>query len=264
MTADAERGQVTATAAEVYEERFVPALFEQWAGPVLDAVGARAGDRLLDVACGTGVVARAARRRGASATGLDVNDAMLAVARRVDPEVDWRQGSAQDLPFPDGRFTHLTCSFALMFLPDPGAAVAEAARVLTPGGGMAAFTTWAAVDRSPGYAALVALVERELGGAAGGALRAPFALGSPAELAAVVGVALPDVVVEERPGVARFPSLDAWVGTEIRGWTLADAVDDEAFDQLLAAARRDLAHFAGTDGHVAFPAPALLAVAPAP
>ncbi len=257
---DAERGQVTGSAAEVYEELFVPALFGQWAPVLVDGVGARAGDRLLDVACGTGVVAREARRRGARVTGVDVNDGMLAVARRADPSVDWRAGGAEELPFPAGSFDRVTCAFALMYLVDRRAALTEVARVLVPGGAVAV-ATWAGVDRSPGYAALVELLDRLFGRDAGDALRAPFTIGTEAELAAAVAPVFPDVVVEGRAGTARFASLDQWVWTEIKGWTLADAVDDEALERLLVEARPALARFVAADGTVAFPAPALVATA---
>ena len=106
-TTDAARGQVAAAAAEVYEEFFVPALFGQWAAPMLDAAGVAAGDAVLDVGCGTGVVARAAARRvgpTGEVVGLDRNDGMLAVAARSLEPVTWRQGVAERLPFDDGRF----------------------------------------------------------------------------------------------------------------------------------------------------------------
>jgi SAM-dependent methyltransferase len=194
-------------------------------------------------------------------TGVDVNEGMLAVARRADPAVEWRAGAAEDLPVPDGAFDRVTAAFALMFLVDRRAALAEVARVVAPGGAVAV-ATWAAVDRSPGYAALVGLLDRLFGEEAAAALRAPFTIGTEAELAAAVGEVFPDVVVEERAGTARFGSLDRWLWTEIKGWTLADMVDDEAMERLLAEARTELAGFVAADGTVAFPAPALVAIAP--
>lgn len=259
----AERGQVGGSAAEVYEEMFVPALFRQWAVPLLDAAGASGGETLLDVGCGTGVVARAAHRRGVRATGVDLNEGMLAVARRVGPGVDWRRGAVEDLPFADGSFDRATAAFLLMFLPDPGAALAEVRRVLAPGGTVA-LSTWAGLDHTPGYAALVDLVDRRLGPEAAAALAAPFTLGTGTAVAEAVAPAFPGVGVEQRPGVARFPSLAAWVRTEIKGWTLADLVDDDALDGLLAEAATALAGFEAPDGTVSFATPALIATATAP
>ena len=118
---DADRGQVNADAAHVYETFFVPALFGQFPEPVIDHARVRSGARVLDVGCGTGIVARAARRRlgdtGAVA-GVDPNDGMLAVARRSDPSVDWRSGTAEKLPFDDRCFDCTITQFAAMFFVD--------------------------------------------------------------------------------------------------------------------------------------------------
>ena len=97
----AAAGQLSSTAAEVYEEFFVPALFGQWVEPMLDAVKPVDGDRLLDVGAGTGVVARAALRwvgAGGSVVAVDPNDGMLAVAKRLAPGLDLRWGTAEQLP----------------------------------------------------------------------------------------------------------------------------------------------------------------------
>jgi hypothetical protein len=132
--------------------------------------------------------------------------------------------------------------------------------VLAPGGRLAV-ATWAALEESPGYAAMVDLLDREVGPEAAQALRAPFALGSAESLAGPLRAAFPDVVVRREEGTARFASIDAWLHTDIRGWTLAGALDDTAFDSLLAAARAELAGFADSEGRVSFAAPALVATA---
>ena len=115
---DSERGQVTASAAEIYDSFFVPALFQEWAGRVADAARLGPGDRVLDVACGTGVVTLEAARRVAptgAVIGLDVNEGMLAVARRKAPQLEWRHGRAEALPFETATFDAVTSQFALMF-----------------------------------------------------------------------------------------------------------------------------------------------------
>lgn len=132
MTTTPERFQITREQAEIYEERFVPALFAHWVEPMLDAVGLGAGQSVLDVACGTGVLTRhAADRVGPDgrAVGLDLNQAMLDVASRIRPDVDWRRGDVAAIPFDDDSFDVVTCQAALFFFPDVTAALREMGRV---------------------------------------------------------------------------------------------------------------------------------------
>ncbi|RDH77960.1 methyltransferase domain-containing protein [Mycolicibacterium moriokaense] len=261
--ADAATGQVSQAAAEVYEEFFVPALFAQWTAPMLDAVGAGRGDTLVDVGTGTGVLARAALARvGPTGTvvGVDPNDGMLAVAARLAPELDMRRGVAERLPVADNEMSCATCQFALMFVEDRDRAVTEMARVTMPGGRIA-IATWAAVDESPGYAAMVDLLGDVVGDGAAEALRAPFCIGTADELEDLLTASFGDAVVHRRAGRARFASLDAWLHTDIRGWTLSDAIDDGQYERLRRAAATELREFVDDDGSVTFAAPALIATA---
>jgi SAM-dependent methyltransferase len=101
MAGSVETFQVSVEAAEVYESKFVPAIFGEWAPHLVDAAGVAPGQAVLDVGCGTGVVAReAADRMGGqgSVVGLDLNEGMLAVARRLRPDIEWRQGDAAEVP----------------------------------------------------------------------------------------------------------------------------------------------------------------------
>jgi ubiquinone/menaquinone biosynthesis C-methylase UbiE len=95
---------------------------------VADAAKIASGDRVLDVGCGTGVLARAAADRVAAdgqVTGLDLNKGMLAVARRLRPKIEWRQGDATKLPFADGSYDVVMSQFSLMYFPDRIAALNE-------------------------------------------------------------------------------------------------------------------------------------------
>jgi SAM-dependent methyltransferase len=254
---DADRGQVTATAADVYDEFFVPALFAQWTDVVLDAAGVRRGHRVLDVGCGTGILARAAHARGASVIAVDPNDGMLAVAQGAAPEIDWRNGVAEQLPLADREVDRTVSQFALMFFTDQKAAMAELARV-TRADGRIAVAVWDALERNPGYARLAALLDDLFGVDAGDALRAPFRLGDRDALSEMAAAGIEAPTVTTHDGIARFDSLDAWLHTEIRGWTLADVIDDEGFARLVEAARRELGDLAGARSAVVFPVTALV------
>ncbi len=259
---DATTGQVSSAAAERYEEFFVPALFGQWPDRLLGAAGVRRGDVVLDVGCGTGVLARAARGRvgpEGEVIGVDPNDGMLAVARRTAPDVRWVEGVAERLPIETDGVDRVLCQFAAMFFADPGLAVAEMRRVLRPGG-PAVLATWAEVSASPGYDALVALIRRIAGDEPAEALLAPFRIGTERALRDLVAGSFDVVRVETWDGVARFPSLAAWVTTEVRAWTLDEMISDAQLDRLLAAAPDALGRFCGPDGAVSFPTPAIVAI----
>jgi SAM-dependent methyltransferase len=253
--------------ALAYERIFVPALFRQWAPRVAEAAGVGAGQRVLDVACGTGVLAReAVTRVGATGRvfGLDLSPGMLAVARSVAPEVELHAGSADALPWPDGSFDAVVSQFGLMFFPDRERALREMVRVLVPGGRLAV-AVWGALADSPAFATEVEVIER-LGGphaaAAGAAMRAPFALGDPAALRALferAGVAAP--AVSTVAGTATFPSIRTLIEADLRGWLPLVGIDlpEDAIARILAACETELARYVTPAGTVEFAAPALIA-----
>jgi SAM-dependent methyltransferase len=250
-------------AAERYEAHFVPALFAEWAAPVVDAASVGRGDRVLDVACGTGVAAREALARvGAegAVVGLDVDAGMLEVARRRASRIEWRTGRAEALPFPDSAFDAVLCQFGLMFFADPVTAVGEMRRVAKPGGRLA-LAVWDALQRNAGFATFVRLLSEHAGERAADALRAPFRLGDPALLQSLLGRAgLSDARVISREGRARFASLDDWIDIEVYGWLpiVGVSVAEDAVRALRAAARRELAGYGRADGSVEVPMRAYL------
>jgi SAM-dependent methyltransferase len=129
-------------AAAEYDATFARAS-APFAEALLDAAGVGAGTRVLDLCCGTGVVTGAAVQRGAVPTGVDFSPAMLAEARRAHPLLRFDEGDAEALPYPDHSFGAVVANFGIHHVPRPNKALAEALRVLRPGGRVA-FTTWAA------------------------------------------------------------------------------------------------------------------------
>lgn len=253
---DAAAGQITAEAAEIYDDRFVPALFGQFAPRLVAFAGIAPGERVLDVATGTGIVARAAEQAGASVTGLDLNPGMLSVARRHSDRIAWIQGDAAALPFGEAAFDAVLCQFALMFFPDRAAVLSQMLRVLKPGGRLAV-AVFDRLDNSPGYDRLVPAIGRIVGLEAADALAAPFVLGDAAAVAAMIEAAGGTVDrVEAVTGTVRQPSLDAWLDTEVGGWTISEMVSDDALERLKSEAKGLFAEFVTAEGSVRFRSPA--------
>jgi SAM-dependent methyltransferase len=133
-------------------------LTPQSAAPLLDAAAVERGMRVLDVASGPGYVAGLAAARGAIVTGIDFSAAMVEHARRAQPGVHFQEGDAQALPFPDASFDAVVMSYGMLHLPQPDLAIAEAARVLVPGGTFA-FTVWASPEQTIGFAIILDAVQ---------------------------------------------------------------------------------------------------------
>jgi SAM-dependent methyltransferase len=243
-------------AAETYEQLFVPAEFQEWAPRLVAAAEVQAGQRALDVACGTGVLTRAlARIVGPGAVvGLDADPGMLAVAARLAPDVDFHQGSALSLPFADRSFDVVVSQFGLMFFPDRTLALREMWRVLVPGGRLAV-AVWDSIEYTPAYADLVALLERAAGRAAADASSAPFVLGDRSSLAAIFAEAgIAGASIATHRGTARFPSVRTMVEAELRGWLplVGVTLGDQRIDEILGEADEVLARYRTADGRIAF------------
>jgi len=257
--------QVAGSAPEVYERELVPAMFGAWAPILVELAHPRAGDRVLDVACGTGIVARiAAAHVGPSGTvvGVDLNPGMLSVARSValtDSQsaapLKWQEASADKLPFPSASFDVVYCQLGLQFFADRPAAVREMRRALGAGGRLA-LMVWRSIHESPGFAVLAEALERHVGQAAAAVMRAPFGLSNADELAALVRDAgFQDVAIQQRVGTVRFPSVEKFVLSYVAGSPLAGPVS-QANDSSRGALIRDVQNTLGkytSNTELAFP-----------
>jgi ubiquinone/menaquinone biosynthesis C-methylase UbiE len=236
---------------------FVPALVGQFAPKVADAARVVKGERVLDVACGTGVLAREILKRvgpSGRVAGIDTAQGMIAVAQEIAPDVEWRQGKAESLPFSDGSFDAVVSQFGLMFFMDRAQAIREMLRVLTPSGRLA-IAVWNTLQNNPAYAVAVELFERIGGKQAAGALRAPFVLGDPDELREMFRDAgACSIGVTTHPGTALFPSIRVMVEADLRGWLPVMGVNlsEEQIGQILDDAEVGLDAYKTSDGQVRF------------
>lgn len=187
-----ERFQLRGTSADLYERYQVPAIFAPWAADLLARVALHPGERVLDVACGTGIVARtAAQQVGASGSvaGVDLNAGMLAMAHtqalRAGVTVDWRESDAEALPFAEATFDVVLCQQGLQFFPDKARALREMHRVLVPGGRLA-LSVLRALEYNPFVRAQGDTIERYLGPEFGARVRAPCSFGDAEALRALL------------------------------------------------------------------------------
>jgi SAM-dependent methyltransferase len=138
--------------------RYLGSLTTQTIGPLLDAVAAAAGASLLDIATGPGYAAAEAKHRGWSPVGIDFSEAMVAMARKLHPGIEFQIGDAQALNFEDAAFDRAVMNFGILHLAQPDAAVREAHRVLRAGG-LFAFTAWAKPDEALGFRVALRAIE---------------------------------------------------------------------------------------------------------
>lgn len=248
------------TFPEMYERWLVGPLFRPWAAALLDSLRVTSGDRVLDIACGTGIVARLALERlggQGRVVGVDLSAPMLDVARKADARIDWREGNANALPL-DGAetFDVVTCQQGLQFIPDRPGAVREMRRALTPGGRVGV-ATWRPLDEHPFFKAMHQVAERHVGAV----VDQRHAYGEAGLLAALLTEAgFKDVQVEVTSRTARFPDGPAFArmnGMALVG--MSDASKSMSPEDRMKAAAAIAAEsadvlrvFAEGDGGIAF------------
>jgi ubiquinone/menaquinone biosynthesis C-methylase UbiE len=213
-----ERWQMTGSGPEAYERHLVPTIFAPWAAVLLELARLQPGERVLDAACGTGVVARAASSRvGARGhvTGVDFNPGMLEVARATadgaGQAIAWQEGNLEALPFRDGSFDVVLCQQGLQFCPDKAAAVSELRRVLRDGGRLA-LSVWRDIGHCPYMLVVTGALAHHVGAEASQRMSAPCSFGSADALRAVLRqVGFKDVQIRIDVLPMRVASLEAFL-----------------------------------------------------
>jgi ubiquinone/menaquinone biosynthesis C-methylase UbiE len=266
MTPGRQGWQLEQASAELYERLLVPTVTLPWARDLVERVELRPGERVLDLACGTGAVARLAASavgRGGRVAALDVNRGMLAVGRSLPrppgASIEWHEGSADALPFADGEFDVVLCQLGLQFFSDVSAALSQMHRVLAAAGrlGVSVYTS---IDRNPAANALAHAVDEQLGNGASNAKRSEHALADPQALReSFSATGFAGIEIRTVTQIMRFPSVDEWVRIQLVATPLAaliadrDAKERERVAGAVTAAVGDAtADFVSDDGF-AFP-----------
>jgi len=237
MASQTRWSEIGRDGAESYERDLVPAMFAPWASALIALAAVGPGDRVLDVACGTGVVTRLAAAtvgRAGRVVGLDSAAAMLAVAAAAaaatsrhpaggaeGAEIEWLEANALAIPLPDAAVDVVLCQHGLQQFPDPPTALREMRRVLAPGGRLAV-GVWSRIEANPGMAALAAALERRVSPEAAANRRRPFALGDAALLGDLLRTAgFREVDVHTLTETARFRSPELLVEAQLAATPLA-------------------------------------------
>jgi SAM-dependent methyltransferase len=258
-----EQWQVAGNASEVYEKYLVPAVFSPWAQVLIDRTDLRQGSRVLDVACGTGLVARSVAGLiggEGKVVGLDLNPGMLAVARATTEEIsvqtEWYEASVAEMPLPDDEFDIVFCQLGLQFFPDRIAALSEINRVLAPDGELAVLV-WRGIEHSAGFAALADALETHVSLEAAAIMRAPFVFGDTTDelrsLLHEAGFGKVHVVFDTR--MVRFPSPAALFDSYSAGSPIAShvsGIEADIRERLVSHLDNQLQNYIDDDG-LSFP-----------
>jgi ubiquinone/menaquinone biosynthesis C-methylase UbiE len=236
--------------------------------PLLDAAGVKANTKVIDIATGPGYVAAAAARRGASVIGVDFSATMIAEAQRRNPDVEFREGDAEQLPFDNDLFDAAVVNFGILHLGRPDQALAEACRVLRPGGRFG-FTVWAKPEEAVGFRIVLGAIAKH------GNLNVPLPEGPPffrfsepdecIRSLVAAGFQSPEVV--KVPQVWRLPSVDSLFefmkDSTVRTAGLLQAQKPDALEKIRDAMRDELTQYQ-KGSVVELPMPAVLASAVKP
>lgn len=212
--------EISGTPGEIYEQHMVPATFARWAPELVEAADIRLGERVLDVACGTGAVTRILVDRVGQTgrvVGLDFNAGMLAAARAAvaNSTIEWLEGTAVSMSLPDAAFDVVVCQQGLQFFPDKRAALQEMRRVLVPRGRLV-LSVWRSVEHSPGLRVLEEALARRIGPEK--AALPPFSLGDGQTIRALVtSVGFRDVRVRAEAKLGRWQSAEHFVRSIVGG-----------------------------------------------
>jgi ubiquinone/menaquinone biosynthesis C-methylase UbiE len=231
---EANAYSLSGSAAEMYERNMVPAMFEPFANGLLEFAELQKGESILDVACGTGILARLAWPKVAPTgrvVGLDVNPGMLEVARNAAQQsaadIEWTEGSVSEMPLRAGEFDVVLCQHGLQYFSDKPIALREMRRVLGDRGRLV-LNIWRPISFNAGHSVFADVLQRHVSEEAAATRRAPFIFSDRNQLRTlVVDAGFHDVVVSLTTRIARFVSAEAMVRIMITGTPLGTAMNSD-------------------------------------
>ena len=230
---------ITDDLVRTHEQYLVPAIYSQWASRVADIAEIEVGQEVLDVACGTGSLARAAQLETGlkgKVVGLDLSEKMLAAARRHSQLIEWRLGDAALMPFDDNRFDRVMCQFSFMFISNRVATIKEMLRVCKPDG-LVILAIWGPLQPASAYDDLIKMMRQVSGEPAARKLATPWDLGKPGVMdSLLISSGVNEYECHERVGLARYESLQAFLEAHLRLADEYDSLDNAAFEKILETA----------------------------
>ncbi len=255
-----EKWHLGGSAPEIYESQVVPAIFGPWAPVLVERAQLKFGQAVLDLACGTGVVARLARSavgESGRVAGADLNPGMLATAEATaerDGLIDilWKEADATAMPFESDSFDIVLCQLGLQYFPDRNAALGEVRRVLKDDG-RAVFLVWRSIDNSPGFDTLANALVTHVSSEAAAVMRAPFMFGD--EMAQLRGLftetGYREVRIDSEVRMVRFGSTEEFIRYQVGGSPLAahlNEADEDVFSRLVVAVEGAMSRFFNDEG----------------
>jgi ubiquinone/menaquinone biosynthesis C-methylase UbiE len=223
-------------------------LFKTWIPRLADAAWIKPGDTVLDVGCGTGLLARYLNEhRQAQVTGIDQNRWMLSMASAIAPQIRWDYGMAELLPYPNNSFDAVLSQFALSLFHDAEDAVKEMIRVVRPGRSIAV-TMWDSLESSSAYHALCDLFSREFGGK----LIDRLSLDKERLISLFLHPGIHAPQISTLKSRVTFPSISSWIRSRIRWWSWTDPVSQPELEAFLPIAEIELARYANRHGWIEF------------
>ena len=253
--------QLEGSAPELYERYLVPAITSLWAVDLVRRAAPQPGERVLDVACGTGVVAcLAAKAMGTGRVlGLDINSGMLAVARSrpldsAAPTIEWLEASVLDMPIADQSFDLVLCQLGLQFFPDRARALQEIERLLVSNGRLA-LSVFTAIEHTPMANALVQALDRHLGADASTVKRSEHSLCDASDLHRLVaGAGFRDIRIQPVTQIIKFPSAREYARLQLAATpqaSLLKSMNAAQRDALIDAITADLSASLGSASNAA-------------